>query len=68
MTSDHELMQQACDAEDQAESLKPLAADFLADLVEAMTRPIPDEPCCDLDAATLTHHHWGDGWTSGIFR
>jgi len=34
---------------------EPLAAEWLAELSEAMTRPIPDEPCCDMDGHPHMH-------------
>lgn len=55
--SDHAILQILCDADrtDPHDDLKPLAADWLAELSEAMTRPIPDEPCCDMDGHPHMH-------------
>lgn len=41
-TVDAQLMQQQHDA-------------FMADLYDAMTRPIPDEPCCDMSGHPHMH-------------
>lgn len=51
----HPVLQILRDAPDQSGSLNPPIADWIAELQDAMTRPIPGEPCCDMSGHPHMH-------------